>query len=314
MNMDLRHIRYFVAIAEELHFGRAAERLGISQPPLSQQIQALERELGIELFRRTKRAVALTKAGEALLPEAYRLLDQAARVKGAAKRAGSGEIGRLYLGCVASACFDVLPPILDRFSREHPDVGVTVREYDTADAIPAVMEGRLDLGLVRIDAVPAPLRLAPLRRDRFVVALPERHRLVRQRRVALGDLRGETFIMFARRVSPRFYDSVIAAFIHAGFSPDLAHESGSIQTQAAFVACGLGVALVPSTTQRLRMPGVVYRELTELIPLTDIALVWNAGTASPLVARMVETARPSSASGEESGAGAQSCRDAAGPT
>jgi DNA-binding transcriptional LysR family regulator len=296
--MDLRHVRYFVAIAEELHYGRAAERLGISQPPLSQQIQALERELGTELFRRSKRSVSLTKAGEALLPEAYRLLDQAARVKSLAKRAEAGEIGRLFLGCVASACFEILPPILGRFARANPEIGVTVREFDTADAIPALAEGRLDLGLVRIDAVAAPLRILPLRRDRFVIALPVAHRLAGQRRVALDDLRDEPFVMFARRVSPRFFDSIIAAFIRAGFSPDLTHETSSIQSQVAFVACGLGVALVPSTTRRMRLPGVVYRDLRETIPLTDIALVWNGETASTLVTRMVDVVR---ATAEDSG-------------
>jgi DNA-binding transcriptional LysR family regulator len=288
--MELRHIQRFIAVAEELHFGRAAQRLGISQPPLSQQIQALEAEIGAKLFERTKREVRLTKAGEAMLVEAYRLVDQGERVKRAARRASAGEIGRLTLGCVTSAFYQILPPILDRFRAKYPEVGLSLREVDTADAVPDLQAGRLDFGFIRLDAVEEPLKMLPLRRDAFVAALPEKHALARRRKLALKDLAQEDFVIFARRVSPRFYDSIVNACLSAGFSPSIAHESTSILSQVGFVACGLAVALVPRSVKHLHMPGVTFRELDQTIPLTDIALVWRSAPVSELAQRFIDVA------------------------
>jgi DNA-binding transcriptional LysR family regulator len=287
--MNLKQALYFATVAEELHFGRAAQRLSMSQPPLSQQIKALEEELDVMLFHRTKREVRLTKAGAGILPEAYRLLEQADRLKKVARRVRTGEYCQVFIGCVSSACFDLLPTILHRFDIDCPGLTVSVKEYDTADALPAIVDGRLDFGLVRIDKVEAPLSHIPLRQDHFVVALPNDHVLARKKRVALADLGGENFTMFSRLASPRFYDSIIAAFLKAGFSPSITHETNSIQTQTAFVACHLGVALVPSITKKLMMPGVVYRDLNETIPLTDISLVWNEARQSELHRRIIDS-------------------------
>lgn len=288
--MELRHVERFVAVAEELHFGRAAKRLGISQPPLSQQIQALEHEIGAPLFERTKREVRLTKAGEAMLVEAYRLLDQAERVRRAARRASAGEIGRLNLGCVTSAFYQILPPILDRFRAKYPEVGLSLREVDTADAVPDLASGRLDFGFIRLDAVEPPLKMRPLRRDAFVAALPVGHPLARHRSLELKDLAREEFVIFSRKVSPRFYDSIVNACLGAGFSPNIGHESTSILSQVGFVACGLAVGLVPRSVKHLHMPGVVYRELDETIPLTDIALVWRDSSVSELARQFIDIA------------------------
>jgi len=287
--MELRHIRYFVAVAEELHFGRAASRLNISQPPLSQQIQSLEYELGTKLFFRTKRVVTLTKSGELLLGESYKLLEQAKRIKRIAKRAEAGEIGEIQIGIITSACFEVLPNILDLLRRKHPKVGFSVKEYDTADALPALIDGVLDIGLVRVDRVTSPLKGIPLKEDYLVVALPERHKLSSKDKINITEIKNETFVMFAREVSPLFYDSIMSALNQAGFTPELLHKTNSIQTQTAFVASGLGVALVPSTTKRQNIPGIVYKDLNEYIPLTDISLVWNAQSTSNLTKGIINT-------------------------
>ncbi|MCG8616010.1 MAG: LysR substrate-binding domain-containing protein, partial [Desulfobacterales bacterium] len=256
--MELRHIKYFVTVAEELHFGRAASRLNISQPPLSQQIQNLEYELGTKLFFRTKREVSLTKSGELLLREAYQLLEQAKRIKRIAKRSEAGEIGEIRIGIITSACFEVLPTILDRLRKTHPKVGFNVKEYDTADALPAIADGVLDVGLVRVNKVNPPLKNRPLKDDYMVLALPEGHHLISKDKVGVADIKNETFIMFARDVSPLFYDSIMGVLRNQGLIPELVHTTNSIQTQIAFVGSGLGVALVPSTTKRQNIPGIVY--------------------------------------------------------
>jgi len=287
--MELRHIRYFVTIAEELHFGKAASRLNISQPPLSQQIQSLENELGTKLFYRTKRKVSLTKSGELLLVESYHLLEQAKRIIRIARRAEAGEIGEIRIGIISSACFEVLPNILNLLRREHPKVGFSVKEYDTADALHSLIDGILDIGLVRVDRVKLPLKGIPLKEDYLVIALPEGHKLSSNNNISLNDIKNETFIMFAREVSPLFYDSILAALNQAGFIPELLHTTNSIQSQTAFVASGLGVALVPSTTKHQNIHGVIYKELNNRISLTDISLVWNAQSTSSLVDSIVNT-------------------------
>lgn len=287
--MELRHIRYFVTVAEELHFGRAALRLNISQPPLSQQIQSLEYELGTKLFYRTKREVSLTKSGELLLGESYRLLEQAQRIKRIAKRAEAGEIGEIQIGIVTSACFEILPNVLDLLRQNHPKVGFSIKEYDTADALPALVDRVLDIALVRVDQVNLPLKGIPLKEDYLVLTLPKGHKLNSKEKISIAEIKNETFIMFARDVSPLFYDSIMAALKQEGFIPEILHVTNSIQTQAAFVASGLGIALVPSATKRQNIPGIVYKDLSENIPLTDISLVWNTQSKSNLTQRIVST-------------------------
>jgi DNA-binding transcriptional LysR family regulator len=241
------------------------------------------------LFRRTKRDVALTKSGEILLKESYRLLEQADRIKRLAKRTEAGEIGEVNIGSISSACFEVLPTMLDIFREKHPNVGFTVHEFDTADALPALINGTLDLGLVRLNTVKSPLEIIPLKEDYLVLAMPTGHYLSEQSKIKINDIKNETFTMFSREVSPAFFDYIMGALNHAGFSPELIYKTNSIQTQIAFVASGLGVALVPSTTKRQHIPGIEYRELDTPIPLIDISLVWNPQIASKLIRSILET-------------------------
>lgn len=287
--MELRHIRYFVAVAEELHFGHAAQRLRISQPPLSQQIKALEEEVGARLFERTKHRVRLTRAGEAMLVEAYRLLEQAERVRTTARRANAGLFAHLKIGCVPSAFFGILPPILDALHARHPEIGLSLSDYETGAAVTALLQGRLDVGFFRLDRVDGPLRLRPLMSEHFIAALPHRHALTRHKRIPLTSLAAEPLIIFSRHHSPRPHDAIIAACLKAGFSPNLEYQSDSIQSQIGLVACGLGIALVPSVTQRWRIPRVTYRELDNPIPATDLSVVWNGATKSPPVELFLQT-------------------------
>ena len=278
--MELRHVRYFVAVAEELNFGRAARRLGISQPPLSQQIQTLEHELGARLFERSRRHVALTKAGEVFYTEAYKLVAQSERVRQLLKRVNSGQVGQLYVAAVGSAFYHILPPILLRFRAKYPEVGFSLRECETSEGASVVRDGALDFAFIRMNDVAPPLKHRPLVEERVLAALPASSRLASRAKVSLRQIAAEPFVTFARRVSPKYYDSITAAFVRAGVTPEPAYECNSIDAKLGFVACGLGVALVPQSISRRAVQGVVYRELKERIPLVSIGLVWDGRKSS----------------------------------
>lgn len=273
--MELRHLRYFVAVAEELHFGRAAERVGIAQPPLSQQIQKLEREMGVRLFVRTKRRVELTHPGQVFLAEARRTLAQAEHAVEAARRAERGEVGRLAVGFVGSSTYTVLPPVLRAFRRQHPGVELTLRELTTAQQLEAVRRGEIDVGFVRTPAPDGQLAQRVLIEEEFVVALPRSHPSARRRRVALRDLRGDAFILYPRALAAGLYDRVVSACQQSGFSPRVIQETTQVPVMVSLVASGLGVAVVPACVQALRWNNVVYRLLCEPKPRTNIALVWR---------------------------------------
>ncbi|MGI8778613.1 MAG: LysR family transcriptional regulator [Solirubrobacteraceae bacterium] len=287
--LETRQARYFVAVAEELHFGRAAARLGIAQPPLSAAIKRLETQLGARLLERTSRDVALTPAGEALLEEARALLAQADRAARAATRAAQGQRGQLSVGSVASAFHDLLPAALPRFRARHPDVRLTLHEVDTAPAVRQLHDRRLDLALIRLDRDQPGLCVTPLHRDPLVAALPTAHPLARRKVVRLRELASEAWIFVPREVSPPYHDQILAACRHAGFSPRVQHHSISIQTQIAMVACGLGVALVPASTQRLQLDDVAYRPLARPVVLLELAIVTRDRPPSPALTNLVAT-------------------------
>lgn len=293
--MELRHIRYFVAVAEELHFGRAARRLGISQPPLSQQIKLLEQDVGAHLFARTKHKVELTRAGEAMLVEAYRLLEQADRLHTVARRVSDGAVARVRIGCIASVFFDILPPILERVRARHPEIGLSVTDSETTSSVAALLDGTLDVAFLRLDRIATPLKVRAVMRDHFIAAVPLRHPLARLKKIPLTALADEPLAIYARRMSPHPYDRVIAACLKAGFSPSLNFESASIQAQIGIVACGLGIAIVPSLVRHWRVPRVVYRTLDVQIAAPGVGLAWNGGTRSgavDLFLRVAQTVFP----------------------
>lgn len=279
--MDFRIVRrlgHFLAVAEEGHFGRAAARLGLSQPPLTAQIQALEAELGVRLLERTRKGARPTREGEALLPIARRLAEDARQVEALAKELRAGRHAPMVMGCVTSALFDFLPPLVRTLRAEYPDSAVAVQEMDTADAVEALRRGEVDFALARLDADRPPLRVLPLGDNALLAALPEGHRLAEQTvaPLPLSTLANEPLLVLPRAVSPAYFDRQIAACRAAGFEPETVREVGSAMAQLAFVAAGLGVALVSSGMARLRPQGVAFRRLADAVESVSVALVWNA--------------------------------------
>lgn len=289
--MELRHLRYFVAVAEELHFGRAAQRLGISQPPLSQQIKQLEQDLGTRLFERTRHKVTLTPAGDTLLAEAYRLLEQADRLRSVARETRAGVLSRLSIGCLPSVFYDVLPPILDRLHTLHPEIGLSLRDIEMPSAISELRDGKLDVAFLRVPRVDAPLEARRIMDDHFVAALPSRHPLARRRSISLAQLADQPLVAYSRSMSPSSLDRILDAFTKAGYTPNFAYHGATIQSQIGFVACGLGIALVPGIVQHWRIPKVVYRPLEQPIMAIAVSLVWNSRRTSGAIDRFLEVAR-----------------------
>jgi DNA-binding transcriptional LysR family regulator len=263
--MELRHLRYFRAVAEERHFGRAATRLHMAQPPLSQQIKQLEDELGVRLLRRTTRRVDLTPAGEAYLVRVRSILDAVDAAGDEAQRIGSGLEGRLVVGCVGSATYSLLPALARALREQLPGVDFGFRgEMLSPDQVAALRDGSIDLGLLRplgdLDAH-ADLAWHVLRRDRYVVALPEGHRLAGRARVRVTDLRDEGLVVHSGRGRSAMHDAVVGLCRRAGFEPTIRHEVAETSTLVTFVAAGLGVAVVPEPVAELGVAGATYRPL-----------------------------------------------------
>lgn len=285
--IELRHLRYFMAVAEELHFGRAAARLHIAQPPLSQQIRQLETELGFQLFHRTKRQVQLTEAGHVFWDECQRLFRQLDQAIQRGRQVSRGEMGQLVLGFVGSAAYNVLPLILQSFRASVPAARLELHELTTDQQVQWLKENRLDVGLVRPPVEEAEFNLLPVVYEPLVVALPENHALAPQVQVSLRELATEPFILFPRPLAPGLYDQIISLCQHGGFSPDIVQEAIQMQTIVSLVAAGIGLAIVPVSLQNLQRTGVVYRPLKEPTPKAAIALVWRKGESLPLVQRFL---------------------------
>ncbi|MEB3182692.1 MAG: LysR family transcriptional regulator [Nostocaceae cyanobacterium] len=289
--MELRHLRYFVTVAEELHFGRAAERLHISQPPLSQQIRQLELELGFQLFHRTQRTVQLTEAGQVFLGEVrqiFRQLEQAVQV---GRQASRGEMGQLIVGFVSSAGYNVLPVIIRRFRTSIPGVNLELHELTTDTQLQWLRENRMDVGFVRPPVEEDSFCSEIIFAEPLVVALPETHPQAKRSRVSLRELVGETFIMFPRALAPGLYDPIISLCSGAGFSPSVSLEAIQMQTIVSLVAAEMGVAIVPESLQNLQRTGVVYKPLEEPTPKVAIAMIWRRYHTSATVQRFLEVVR-----------------------
>lgn len=262
--MELRHLRYFVAVAEAGHVTRAAERLGIQQPPLSQQIRALEAELGVQLFRRKPRGVELTQAGEAFRAEAQAILAQVDRAVAAARRTGRGEAGHIALGFTSSASFHpVVPRTIRAYREAHPLVWLSLEESGTGELVAALQAERLDAAFVRSPiGAAAGIAIHSVLEEPMAAVLPLGHRLAAgDAPLALATLAPETFILYRRPLGPGLYDAIIAACQRAGFSPQIGQEAPRMLATLSLVAAGLGVTLVPQSMRRLRVDGVAYRTI-----------------------------------------------------
>jgi DNA-binding transcriptional LysR family regulator len=280
-----------VTLAEELHFGRAAERLHIAQPPLSQQIQQLETELGFQLFHRTKRTVQLTEAGQIFLGEVQQILRQLEQAVQAGRQASRGLRGQVVIGFVSSAAYNVLPTILRTFRTCIPDVNLELHELTTDQQLQWLRDGRIDVGFLRPPVEEDTFCWEIIFHESLVVALPEVHPLANQSSVSLSSLKNELFILFPRPLAPGLYDSIISFCQQANFSPTVAQEAIQMQTIVSLVAAEMGVAIVPESLQHLQRTGVVYKPMQELTPKVTLAMIWRRENTSATVQRFLEVVR-----------------------
>ncbi|APC75456.1 MULTISPECIES: LysR family transcriptional regulator [Pseudomonas] len=289
--MELRHLRYFIAVAEELHFGRAAERLGISQPPLSQQIQALEEDIGARLFERTNRRVELTDAGRLFLDESRQVLAQVDKAVLLARRAHLGELGELKIGFTSSAPFtSTIPSSIHAFRKAYPDVHLDLQEMSSRQVLKALLEESLQVGVIRPLALPDAVHWVELFREPLVAVLRADHPLAAgsEDGLAIAALAEEPFVFFPRSYGTGLYDQVIALTRQAGFSPRIAQEASEAMTIIGLVSAGLGVSILPASFRRTRVDGVVYRTLSDPEATTAVWLVRRQNEGSPLALSFID--------------------------
>jgi DNA-binding transcriptional LysR family regulator len=283
--MELRHLRYFVAVAEERHFGRAAERLHMAQPPLSQQIRQLEGELGLPLLSRTTRRVDLTPAGTAYLERVRAILAAVDAAAEEAVRIASGRMGRLIIGCVGSATYSLLPALARTLRAELPDVEFGFQgEMLSSDQAAALSEGSLDLGLLRRLPDQHGLTITHVRRDRLLVAMPREHRFAERRRLRVNDLAGEGLVIHAGGGRSAMNTLVHDLFDSAGLRASVVHDVAETSTLVTFVAAGLGLAIVPDPTAALAVPNVAYVPLVGTSGV-DLVAATRTGDENPVLAR-----------------------------
>ncbi len=283
--MELRHLRYFVAVAEQRHFGRAAERLHMAQPPLSQQIRQLEAELGVTLLTRTTRRVDLTPAGVAYLDDARQILAAVDEAGENAVRIAAGRTGRLTVGCVGSATYSLLPALAKALRSELPDVEFGFRgEMLSPDQASALHDESLDLGLLRRLPDTSGLSVQDVRRERLLVALPQDHRYADRKRLRVADLAGEGMIIHAGSGRSVMNSLIHELFAEADLELNVVHEVAETSTLVTFIAAGLGIAVVPEPTSVLHVPGMVYVPLAGT-PGVDLVAATREGDANPVLAR-----------------------------
>ncbi|PLT35437.1 LysR substrate-binding domain-containing protein [Bacillus sp. V5-8f] len=282
--MELRYLKYFIAVAEELHFGKAAKRLHMAQPPLSIQIKNLEKELGVPLFNRNKRNVELTIAGTLFLEEARKLLLQLEHAQNIARWAHRGETGKLVMAFIGSSNYDIIP-IMKGYRKRFPKVEITLLQMYTPVQLEELEKGTIDIGIMRPPSTNTSLNCETIRRERWVAALPEGHPLL-----DLGEplplifLKEMPIILYPRNlVGPRFYDAIMKLCYDAGFSPNIVYEAPEMQTAIALAASEIGIALVPYSTQFLYSKGVEYRMLDDPTPSAETIVAWRKKETSPLV-------------------------------
>jgi DNA-binding transcriptional LysR family regulator len=291
--MELRHLRYFLAVAQEGNVTRAAEKLGIGQPPLSQQILALERELGVPLFRRTGHGVTLTEAGTALLADTKRLLDDAQHAMQNAQRAGRGETGHLSLGFTASSAFNPAVPALIRdFRNAYPGVGLTLMEGNTTQLLVHLEEGRLDLAFLRPGTHSfSGIALYQIVNEPMKVVLPTTHPLARHRKLALSQLAEESFVLMPREASPTLHSEILSACHEAGFEPRLGQPAPQLSSVVSLVSAEFGISIVPASVSQIRAEGVVYIDIAGASVRTRLALASRENDGSAKTANFLNVVR-----------------------
>lgn len=289
--MKLRHLRYFLVVAEELHFGRAAERLAISQPPLSWNIQQLEEALGAQLFDRSRRAVRLTSAGQALVPRARALLAQAEDAARLVRDTARGLRAELKIGIVGSIVYQGLPALLQAFEADSPGVRCRTIELSSSEQVAAVANGQLDLGFVHTTNLPATLARLQYAVQPFVCCLPQAHPAARRNQLGAADLQGEPFVLFARDASPDYHERVLVICTDAGFVPDIRHEARHWLSVVSLVAQGLGVALVPAALRAAGIPGAAFVPVHDAMAQSRTYGIWRRDDAHPALLSLLDRVR-----------------------
>ena len=280
--IELRHLRYFIAVAEELHFGRAARKLGIAQPPLSLQIQRLEAELGTSLFDRTSRRVQLTPAGRTLLEEGRRALAGVRDAVDAAQRASRGETGSLTVAFAASVMFLSLPRVIRQFRESFPGVRLELRELGTGPQMIALRNGDLDLGFLREPPPDDELETETIMTERLLIAVSKRHPLARRRRVQLTDVANDDFVLFPRDLAPGLYGHVLRVCAEAGVHPRIVQTSREMYTTVSLVEAGMGVTIIPESVRQMGRRGVQYFPISSEAATTRIDAAWRTDNINPI--------------------------------
>jgi DNA-binding transcriptional LysR family regulator len=291
--MELRHLKYFIAVAEELHFARAAGRLHLAQPSLSKQIQLLEQELGFPLFYRTKQRVELLDAGHVFLDEARRILRQAENAVESAREAHAGQSGRLLIGFSSSATLEVLPRVLRKHLQLYPNVRVELSEISTGRGAELMLDSPLSVGLLRSPSLfnKETFCFETILREPFVVALPNSHPAAQQDNVRIKTLAGEPFIVPPRQTGWDYADAIFQILRDNGIEPRIAQEARQVLAVVSLVAGGLGVALVPASFSNVRLPGVSYRPIKGRSLTTDLAMVWRRDSQASTVRVFLDLVR-----------------------
>jgi DNA-binding transcriptional LysR family regulator len=289
--MEFRHLRYFLVLAEELHFGRAAQRLAISQPPLSLNIQQLEASVGAQLFTRNSRGVQLTAAGEAFIPAARGLLEQASQAARDARDVAQGMAGSLQIGFAGTMLYRGLPQILRVFQAQHPRLRLVLRELSSSEQLVDLLHERLDLGFVHTTRVPAGFSQILVASQPFVACLPAAHPLARRRRLSLRELQGESFAMVSRTVSPDYHERILAICTEAGYAPEIRHELRHWLSVVSLVSQGLGVALVPAALRQSAMAGAAFVPLDTDTPPYETRCLWKTARDQAALGAFLDAVR-----------------------
>lgn len=286
--MDLRQLRYFVMVAEELSFSRAALRLHMSQPPLSHQIKTLEDELGVELLYRNRREVKLTDAGRVFLEQSRALLEQAKAVKHRTQQAAGGELGTLRIGMATSALFHVMPRLLPRMAAQFPGLTLAVTDMNSEEQVRAIAVDKLDLGFIHARLDYKGLARCTVLAETFAIVLPQDHPLALRRDLSLQDLTGEAMVAFSREHAPALFDALIASCQQVGFSPRIAHVARHPASLFQMVRWGLGVSIVPRSYADDALPGLVFHHLPQTAGRLQIDAIWREGNPAPGLRKVVD--------------------------
>lgn len=281
--MELRQIRYFVVLAEELNFSRAAERLHISQPPLSRQIKELENEIGTQLLYRTKRQVELTNAGKVFLNKAYHILDQVEQASISTRLSSTGKEGEFRIGF--NGMVQDIIPTLQKYREQYPQVGIILKHMTATEQIKALNEKRIDIGTVTIPVISEKIHTTPLKKAHFMAAFPEKHPLVSKQHIYIGDMADETFIITPKSAGPLYYEAFMSAFENTDFIPNITIQAHDLQTVMTLVAAGMGVTLTPSPFNNFN--GVVKRKVEDLHLTIEASLAWRKDNRSEVLKKFL---------------------------